>query len=191
MGQATQMTVEMLPCSHVPSQQPHCQVQTRITYHTWHLYAGHKREQLLCLLTATHLPEMQYDSHTSSTFPVQQLHVLHESSITATRLPKSCITAAYLPEVQYDRMLWVVTPSIVDVSLHVCNVHPLPSTTDQHLDLLFIEHGDPVVSHQLKEAPPEGFTARLDLVVQPVVRHSVNVLYHVLACHSFAAASRH
>ena len=88
-------------------------------------------------------------------------------------------------------MLWVVTPSIVHVSLHVCNVYSLPPTADQHLDLLFIEHGDPVVSHQLEETPPEGFTARLDLVVQPVVRNSVDVLYHVLGCYSFAAASRH
>ncbi len=50
----------------------------------------------------------------------------------------------------------MVTPSIVDVSLHVCNVYSLPPTTDQHLDLLFIEHGDPVVSHQLKEAPQKA-----------------------------------
>lgn len=88
-------------------------------------------------------------------------------------------------------MLWVVAAGVVDMGLHVCNVHPLPPATDQHLNLLLVEHAHPVVSHHLEEAPPEGFTAGLDLVVQAVVCHPVDVLHHILGCDCLAAAAGH
>ena len=119
------------------------------------------------------------------------MHTYCDVSVNQAQQGTDCYIVMYLPEVNDDRVFWMIAAGVVDMRLHICDVHPLPAATHQHLNLLLIEHGHPVPSNQLKEAAPEGFAGSLDLVVQPVVSHSVDVLHHVLCCHGFVAAAGH
>ena len=68
--------------------------------------------------------------------------------------------------------------------------HPCPQAQEVDLDLLLVEHAQPLEARHVGQALPERQAVPADLPVQPVVGHQVDVRDPVGAAHRDILATR-
>ena len=99
--------------------------------------------------------------------------------------------AQHVPEQLDDRVLRVVSTGIVCVGSQVVDVDAASRSADELLQLALAEHLKPFHRDDLTQAVQERRALALDLKVQPVVRHAVDVVHAVLVGHCDVLAVVH
>lgn len=87
-------------------------------------------------------------------------------------------------------MIRRISPRVIGVQSQVVDVDWHLSPGDEHLQLLVVEHLQPIERHNVGYSLFKGVTLRTDLLVQLVIGHQVDVLYPVVICHGNIRAAR-